>query len=134
LPAGGCVLQFPTSYASVAHDPAVISLRDRLEPLADLAERLGTLAPEEAAGLRALTLAVASLDPDRIWELDALRDYLAADMDEATWRQWLRAYGRLEALPQPRCAEIRAGRAGGGSRPTATRALRRLSPSQRTTR
>jgi hypothetical protein len=75
----------------------VLYLRQRLQPLAELGERLGTLAPDEAAGLRALILAVASGDPDRIDDPALLSEYLAADIDVGTWRRWLSAYGRLEA-------------------------------------
>jgi hypothetical protein len=76
----------------------VNALRQRLQPLADLAERLSTLAPDEAAGLHALVLAVASGDPDRI-DADVLYGYLAAGTGAATWRQWLRAFGRPQPLP-----------------------------------
>jgi hypothetical protein len=41
-----------------------------------------------------LAAVVASADPDRI-DADVPREHLAADVDAATWKAWLRAYGRL---------------------------------------
>lgn len=66
--------------------------------LHELRTRLGPLSSDELRGLRALSDGLATGDPDGI-SGEVLADYLAADVDSATWRSWLRAYGRLQPLP-----------------------------------
>ena len=65
--------------------------------LRTLRVRLGPLAFDEAAGWRALCTTIEAR-PDGIGE-EVLRDYMAVDIYVVTWRQWLRTYGRLQALP-----------------------------------
>jgi hypothetical protein len=89
------ILQFPTAYARVSAIPEVRALRARLQPAAELAERLGTLSDLETQGLRALALAVASEDRDRLADPETLAERLAADIDSETWKSWLRSYARL---------------------------------------
>lgn len=91
------ILQFPTAYARVSALPAVRALRERLQPIAKLAERLGTLSDLETEGLRALAFAVASEDHNLVGDPEILAERLAADIDGETWKSWLRAFGRLAA-------------------------------------
>lgn len=69
------ILQFPT--ARILRDPELRVMR----------ARIGPLGADEAAGLHELDAG------DR--DYDVLREYLAADVGAATWKAWLRAYGRL---------------------------------------
>lgn len=69
------VLQFPTDRP--IRDPELRALRARLAPLS----------ADEAAGLHALDAGEC--------DDEALREYLAADVDAATWKTWLRTYVRL---------------------------------------
>jgi hypothetical protein len=91
------ILQFPTAYARVSALPEVRALRERLQPIAELAERLGTLSALETDGLRALAFAVASEDLDLIGDPEILAERLAADIDKETWKAWLCAFGGLAA-------------------------------------
>jgi len=70
------ILQFPAE--RLPHDPELRALR----------ARLGPRSPDELLGLRAL-------DADQCDDA-TLREYLAADIDGATWNAWLGAFGRLD--------------------------------------
>jgi len=66
--------------------------------LRELRARLGPLSADELRGLHALGDGLATGEPDGI-AAEVLSDHLAAEVDAATWKAWLRAYGRLQALP-----------------------------------
>lgn len=88
------VLQFPTSYARVSRDPEVYALRERLQPLADLAERLAPLTAREVRGLRVLAgFAAAAKSEERLnwYELKEAVD--GDEVDATTWRRLLAAFG-----------------------------------------
>jgi hypothetical protein len=53
---------------------------------------------DELRGLPALSAELGTDEPDGI-PGEVLADYLAADVHAATWRSWLRAFGRLRPLP-----------------------------------
>lgn len=74
------IIPFPT----VPRHPALRELRARLGPLSG----------DELRGLRSLSDGLVADGPDGI-PPDVLSDYLAADVDVATWKAWLRAYGRF---------------------------------------
>lgn len=91
------ILQFPTAYARVSALPAVRALRERLKPIAELAERLGPLSTAERAGVKAVALALAA-GQSQDFDMDNLRkffDFDAADVDPATMKLWLAAVGRM---------------------------------------
>lgn len=88
MPLIAVVIPFPTALARAMRDRNLCALRDRLGPLT----------ADEAAGLRAVCVDLDA-GPDHI-NADLLRSYASGPgIDGATWKAWLRAYGRLQALP-----------------------------------
>lgn len=101
------IIEFPTAYARTFRDPAVLALRERLAPFADLAERLGSLTADEADGLRALAFEITADDPDQRENNAEMQERLRADIDAATWKFWLAAFARARRNVWP-CIAIGA--------------------------